>query len=211
MSDIVVVGAGGMGREAVWVLEEINRVAHKWNILGFVDDNEELHDCVLNGYKVIGSIEWLKNQRMNVVIAIGDPRTKRRIADELQDSANTYPNIIRPKAVISDVVKMKHGNIVCAGAVVTVNIDIGAYTIISYNCTVGHDVTIGDYTTVLPGANISGNVDVSEGVMLGTGSVVIQGVRIGENTVVGAGSVVINHLPSNCVAVGSPAKKIKQI
>lgn len=48
-----------------------------------------------------------------------------------------------------------------------------------------------------------------ECVSIGTGSAIIQGVNIGKNTVIGARAVVIKDLPSNCTAVGTPAKPIK--
>lgn len=46
---------------------------------------------------------------------------------------------------------------------------------------------------------------------LGGGVVVCPGVTIGENTVVGAGAVVTKDLPANVVAVGSPARVIKEL
>ena len=41
--------------------------------------------------------------------------------------------------------------------------------------------------------------------------IVCPGVSIGENTVVGAGSVVTRDLPANVIAVGNPAKVMREI
>jgi maltose O-acetyltransferase len=54
-------------------------------------------------------------------------------------------------------------------------------------------------------------ITIGDNVWLGGGVIVCPGVTIGENTVVGAGAVVTRDLPSNVVAVGSPARVIRQI
>lgn len=209
MKDIVVVGAGGFGREVAWLIEDINKVNEEWNIIGFVDDSDSIQGTDINGYKVVGNIEWLKNQKFNVVNAIGDPIVKKKVIERLIDSENIYPVLIHPSVIYSRQVSFGEGSIVCAANIITTNIEIGKHVIINLDCTIGHDAAIGNYTTILPSVNISGFVKTEEGVSIGTGSAVIQGVRIGENTVIGAGSVVVKDLPANCTAVGTPAKPIK--
>lgn len=54
-------------------------------------------------------------------------------------------------------------------------------------------------------------VRIGNCVWLGAGSIVLPGVTIGDNTVVGAGSVVTKDLPANVVAVGNPAKILREI
>lgn len=209
MKDIVIIGAGGFGREVAWLIEDINKVNEEWNIIGFVDDNESIQDTEINGYKVIGNIEWLLNQKLNVVNAIGDPIVKRKVIERLIDSENNYPVLIHPSVIYSKQVSFGEGSIVCAANIITTNIEIGKHVIINLDCTIGHDAILGNYTTVLPSVNVSGFVETEECVSIGTGSAVIQGVKIGENTVIGAGSVVVKDLPANCTAVGAPAKPIK--
>lgn len=57
MKDIVIIGAGGFGREVAWLIEDINKVSSEWNIVGFVDDNESIQGTEINGYKVVGNLE----------------------------------------------------------------------------------------------------------------------------------------------------------
>lgn len=56
-----------------------------------------------------------------------------------------------------------------------------------------------------------GPVKIGKYVHLGEGVCVMPGVTIGDYSVVGAGAVVTHDIPPFCVAVGSPAKVIKQI
>ena len=57
---------------------------------------------------------------------------------------------------------------------------------------------------------VESSVRVGSGSSLGTGVIVLPGATIGRNVVVGAGSVVVGELPDHCVAVGSPARPVKQ-
>ncbi|MDY0235320.1 MAG: acetyltransferase [Gudongella sp.] len=209
MKDIVIIGAGGFGREVAWLIEDINSLNNEWDIVGFVDDNKTLHGTEINGYKVVGNVEWLRGQELYVVNAIGDPIIKKNVMKKLSGSKNTYPVLIHPSVIYSDKVTFGEGSIICAGNIITVNIEVGKHVIINLDCTIGHDAILGDYTTVLPSVNISGFVEMEECVSIGTGSAIIQGVSVGKNTVIGAGAVVVKDLPSNCTAVGSPAKPIK--
>lgn len=52
------------------------------------------------------------------------------------------------------------------------------------------------------------NVKIGNKVFIGAGSIVLPGVTIGDNVVIGAGSIVSKDIPSNSLAVGSPAKVI---
>lgn len=209
MKDIVIIGAGGFGREVVWLIEDINKKDKEWNIVGFVDDDKSIQGTEINGYKILGDSDWLTEQELYVVNAIGGPIIKKNVMEKLEGSKNQYPVLIHPSVIHSKSVNFKEGSIICAGNIITVDIEIGKHVIINLDCTIGHDADIGDYSTILPSVNVSGLVKAEECVSLGTGSTIIQGVNIGRNTVVGAGAVVVKDLPANCTAVGAPAKPIK--
>lgn len=55
-----------------------------------------------------------------------------------------------------------------------------------------------------------GTVKICRNAFLGMGSIVLPGVVIGENAIIGAGSVVTSDIPPNSIAVGRPAKVIRQ-
>lgn len=54
-------------------------------------------------------------------------------------------------------------------------------------------------------------ITIGDNVWLGGGVIVCPGVTIGENTVVGAGAVVVRDLPANVVAVGNPARVVREL
>ena len=57
----------------------------------------------------------------------------------------------------------------------------------------------------------NGEIIIGKHCWIGAGCIVLKDVHIGDNSVVGAGSVVTKDIPSGCIAVGVPAKVIKQI
>lgn len=52
---------------------------------------------------------------------------------------------------------------------------------------------------------------IKDGAHIGIGSIIMPGVTIGEGAVIGAGSVVTKDVPAHCVAVGVPAKVIRNL
>lgn len=212
MRDLYIIGAGGFGREVAWLAERMNSVERTWNIRGFLDDCKELHGISLNGYSVLGGDEYLDtiDTECWVVCAIGASRIRKRVIERLKKYPHVkFATLIDPSVLLSDLVEVGEGSIICAGTIATVNIKIGNHVIINLDCTVGHDAILEDFVTVYPSVNISGNCHMEQCVELGTGTQVIQGLMIGQETIVGAGAVVVRNLPAKCTAVGAPAKAIK--
>jgi sugar O-acyltransferase (sialic acid O-acetyltransferase NeuD family) len=209
MKKIVIIGVGGFGREVAWLIERINKVKLTWEIIGFVDDNIELHGSMIGGYPVLGNCNWLKEQEAEIhaVCAIGSSKIRKKVIKNL--NSVKFATVIDPKVEMSERIKIGDGCIICLGTIITVDITIGSHVIINLDCTVGHDAVINDFVTLYPSVNVSGNTVLGECVEMGTGCQIIQGLSIGEGTIVGAGAVVVKELPRECTAVGNPAKAIK--
>jgi sugar O-acyltransferase (sialic acid O-acetyltransferase NeuD family) len=211
MKNIVIVGAGGFGREVKFLIDEINKSEIKFKILGFYDDNFET-GIFVNGIKVLGKISEINliSEKTGVVFAIGNPLIKEQIISSIKNPNLFFPTLIHPNVIIStDDVTIGHGCIICAGTIITCNIKIEDFTILNLSCTVGHDTTIGKYSSFMPSVNISGEVIIENKVYVGTGAKIINQLTIGENSIIGAGAVVSKDIPKNCTAVGIPAKPIK--
>lgn len=211
MKDLVIIGAGGFGREVAWLVEEINRRRPTWRLLGFIDEDEGKRGRTLNGYPVLGDFSAVGRlpQGLAAVCAVGDPAAKERLVGEAVKAGLTFVNLIHPNVAVSPWVELGVGVIVCEGVVMTTNIVIGNHVSINPGCGLGHDVTIKDYTTLLWHVDLGGGARVGRGCLLGTKATVLPGVTVGKGTVVGAGAVVTRDLPPRCTAVGLPAKPIK--
>lgn len=212
MKDIAIFGVGGFGREVLTLIQDINKVEPTWNVIGFFDDGYEI-GYESHGLKVLGGTKELSEWKtpLAVTIAIGTPRIKKAILNNIHNNLIEYPTLIHPTVIIGDkdYVKMGKGCIICAANIITTDVVIGDFVILNLACTVGHDTVIKDYAAFMPTCNISGEVIIEECVYCGTGVKIINQTSIGANTIVGAGAVVVKPLPEKCTAVGAPAKPIK--
>ncbi len=211
MVDIVIIGVGGFGREVKVLLDQINQVELKFNLLGYYDDAVNL-EASYNGLPYLGTIDDLNQVEAETAVAlgIGDPKIKAKIIARLTNSNLNFPTLIHPKAIVSaDDVTIGEGTLICAGCILTCNIQIGDFVTLNLCCTIGHDTVINDFASFMPSVNISGEVVIGKQVYVGTGAKIINQLEIGQNTIVGAGAVVSKSLPENCTAVGIPAKPIK--
>lgn len=212
MEKLIIIGASGFGREVAWLTERINNTGATWDLVGFLDDNEETHGKTVNGYPVLGRVEDAARYADSwFVCAVGQSKTRRRIIQRVKDAVSDvrFAVLIDPSVELSGSVSIGAGTIICAHSILTVNITVGEHVIINLDCTVGHDAVIHDYATLYPSVNISGNTTLGYCCEMGTGSQIIQAKTVGDETIVGAGAVVVSDIPPKCTAVGCPAKPIK--
>jgi len=209
MTSVVIVGAGGFGREACQWIEDVNRESPTFTIVGFLDDDHAKHGTEIHGYPVLGDLGWLAGHRgIGAVLGVGHPAVKHRIVERCRDGV-TFPTIVHPRAVIGRFVELGEGTIVCPDVILTTDIRVGRWVTLNIDITIGHDTVIGDYTTISPGAHLSGYSQLGEGVDLGTGVNLVPSARVGRWSVVGAGATVVSEIPANSTAVGLPAKPVK--
>lgn len=211
MRNLIIVGASGFGREVAWLVDRINAKEKTWNLIGFLDDNEELHGKIINNYPVLGgTTDAAKYSECFFVCAIGNARIREMLVEKLSlcNRNIKFATLIDPSVEMSNYVSIGEGTIICAHSILTVNIQIGRHVIINLDCTIGHDCEIRDFSTVYPGANISGCVSIGHTTEIGTGVQIIQEKKIGSSTIIGAGSVVVKDIPQNCTAVGCPAQPV---
>jgi maltose O-acetyltransferase len=111
------------------------------------------------------------------------------------------------------------------------HLSIGARTFVNFNLTaldtasitIGADCQIGPNVQLLTPTHpidptmrrdkleAAAPIVIGDNVWLGGGVIVCPGVTIGDNSVIGAGAVVVHDIPANVVAVGNPARVIREI
>ncbi len=205
---LIIIGAGGFGREVGDVVDALNRVEVAYDLLGFVDDGRpDVELLGRRGARVLGATTELGRwQGAAYVVAVADAVARRRL-DEVALAAGLEPASLRhPSVQVGANVRMDPGLVACGNASITTNIEMGRHVHLDRHVTVGHDTVLGDYVTVHPGATISGNVTLGDGVRVGSNAVITQGVTVGAGTVVGAGAAVVDDLPAGVTAVGVPAR-----
>lgn len=204
---IFIFGAGGLGREVLSLVTAIET----WEPKGFLDDGVE-RGTMIKGLEVIGGVNIVPDLPSDaaIVLAIGDPETKVKLASAIRTQIQ-FPVLIHPAAIVQDPmsVMINEGTIICAGAVLTTNIYVGAHVLINLNVTVGHDSSIGAFSSIMPGVNVAGEVSLGDAVLLGAGCNIRNKVNIGHRVRVGMGAVVLSDVGENETVVGVPARRLE--
>lgn len=214
MKDLVIFGAGNLGREIAQLVTEINKDKSQWNLLGYIDETIEKQGKIINDHLVLGNIDWLKKNmkyQLWTICAVGNPKDKFRILSNLAGCNIRYANLIHPSASLSKFVQLGIGNIICWNSLLSVNTKIGNHVSINPGCGIGHDTVIQDYSSLYWNVTLSGNVQINQGCEIGSKAVVIPKKVVGKWSIIGAGAVVTEDIPENSVAVGVPAKTIKRL
>lgn len=209
---LIVVGAGGHGREMADVAEAVNvaAAAPVWNLLGFVDDGVPDGDLLRRrGSRLLGSSDRLADHAgASFVVGVGTPRARRYLAGRAEAAGLRPAILIHPSATVGADVALAPGCIVCSHASITTNVRLGMHSHVSINASVAHDARLGEFVTVLPGARVSGNVVLEDDAYIGTNAAIIQGIRVGRGAVVGAGAVVVDDVEPGVTVAGVPARPL---
>lgn len=213
MKDIAIFGAGGFGKEVASLIHWINRESHTWNLIGFFDDGVAEGTQVSHWGEVLGGMVELNNWKepLNLVIAIGNPKSLRKVRERIDNKNISFPNVIAPNFGISDAetFSIGEGNIIGSGCAVSVDVTIGNYNILNADIVMGHDVQIGNYNVLMPDIRVSGEVKIGEGNLIGVGSIILQQIKIGNGVHLGAGAVLMTKPKDNSTYLGNPAKIYK--
>ena len=132
LTPLVIIGAGGFGREVLDVVDAINDVEPRYEVLGFLDDEPSDPELLESrSQRVLGPVSELAGIDAEYVIGIGSG-TARRAIDEMADG-RPAPILVHPQATIAADVTLGPGGIVTAGVRVTNHIRIGRHVHLNLN------------------------------------------------------------------------------
>jgi acetyltransferase EpsM len=204
---LVIVGAGGHGREVLGILLRDGK-GHE--VAGFVDDDDQLQGAEADSKLVLGQVEWMTEHasEYRAVVAIGDNWVRKQVATALSAAGVAFATVVARDAIISPFATVGEGAMIFSGVVVNTGAIIGAHAILNLHATASHDTHVGAHAHLAGGVRLAGGSSVGEGCELGAGAVVNPGIKVGDWAVIGSGAAVVSDIPSNAVAVGVPAKVI---
>lgn len=206
---MVIIGAGGFGREMLAWAEQSVQVGREWEIKGFIDDNlDSLRGKTTSGL-MLGRISDYQPASDEVFIcAIGVPATKRKVSELIMARGGRFGRLFHRTAVLGHDVEMSDGVILCPFAVVSANNRLGRGVAVNLHASVDHDVQVGDWSQINCHCDLTASVEVGQEVFFGSRVTVIPNVKIGDRAYLGAGAVVLRDVAPDFKMVGSPARRI---
>ena len=191
---LVIIGAGGFGREAAWTAETAG-----FEVAGVCDDDPGAAPrCA--GRPFLGTLEDAVREGRVLVsdtfffVAIGKNAVRRAIFGRAVACGLKPASVISPNALIAPDAVVGEGSYAGPGCVISVGSRIGRGVIVNNLASVGHDVTIGDFAQICPGVAISGGCTIDEEALLGTHATVIPLKRIGAQATLGAGALALRDI-----------------
>jgi sugar O-acyltransferase (sialic acid O-acetyltransferase NeuD family) len=212
--DLVVIGAGGLGRETVEAVRALNTAGARWRLTGYLDDEPARHGTIIGGVSVLGGIAELDNMPdVSVVVCTSRPDnyvSRPRIVDMLGLPPERYATIIHPSASVSDTSQVGPGSVLLAQTVLTAAVTVGSHVVIMPHVILTHDDVIEDFATLASGVCLGGNVHVGRCAYVGAGALVREDRSVGSSALVGMGAIVTRDIPPQEVWAGVPARYIRK-
>jgi sugar O-acyltransferase (sialic acid O-acetyltransferase NeuD family) len=210
---LIVIGAGGFGREALDVVEAINgsSATPEFEVLGVIDSGPSdvnLRRLAARGIAWLGTFDELSSidsAAVRYLIGIGNPEVRQRVDRDLTSRGFEAATVVHPSASIGSASVIGAGSVVCGGVQLSTNVKLGRHVHVNPNATVGHDTELENHVSINPAAVISGDVVVESGSLIGAGAVVLQGLRVGRASTVGASACVTRDVAVGAVVKGVPA------
>lgn len=209
MKRLIIIGAGGFGREAYGVARDAVGYGVEFDVKGFLDANARALDG-FSGYPAIlgDPMAYVPQPDDVFVTALGSVAARRACVAALEAKGGEFIAIVHRSAWLGPNVTVGAGSFVSNNVVLTADIRVGRHVCIFQGTSVGHDAVLGDFSHVYAQCALGGGVKVGEGARVYPGAVVVPRRTIGAEAVVGAGSTVLLNVPAGVTVFGNPAAPV---
>jgi sugar O-acyltransferase (sialic acid O-acetyltransferase NeuD family) len=201
---------GGFGKEVFDVAHRANAKNQRWEEINFVDDF--LKERTKYGARVLTFDQVAAEDRFGeseFIVASGEPIIRLKIRKKLEGVAAKLGRIIDSSSILAQSAHIGDGVIIAPFCSISSDTILARNSCVNTMSIVGHDVSIGENSVISSMVNIGGGCIVGESSYIGMGALIKEGIKIGSNSIVGMGSVVYDDIPDGVIALGNPARVMR--
>ncbi len=209
MKNLIILGAGGMGRQMYVFAQSCKGYGVDYTIKGFLDDNPLAMDGFEGFPPVLGTVDGYQIEKDDIFFnSIGDVAAKKDCINKILAKGGEFITLIHPTAIISEGSCVGRGCMFSARSGLGIESTVGDFCLIQDNAIIGHDVHVGNFCRIDCNVVLIAGVKLDDEVCIHTSSVINHNVHIGEGAKVGALSFVIRNVKPGTTVQGNPAKRI---
>ena len=208
MKNLVIIGAGGMGRTIYSNAIESIGYGETFVIKGFIDDNLDALAEFSNYPPIIDRIKDYVPQDNDVFVSSLGGLYRRACMEEIISRGGEFIELIHKTARIYTNAQIGKGNFIGAYSVIGNDAVIGDYNMIQSYTVVGHDCRIGSWNRIDTHVTCVGGIVICNNTNIHTGAVINHKVIVEDGAHVGACSFVIRKVKAGTTVLGVPAKII---
>lgn len=210
MKHLIIIGAGGMGRDVYWSAKNCIGFGTEFDIKGFIDDDLNSQEGYEGYPPLLGTIDGYQIEDDDVFnCSIGNVHTKAIICEKLKRRGAHFYTLINKTAIVHERTTLADGCYVGEFALIGTEATIGEGCLIQAYSIIGHDCEIGDYVRIDTHSVIIGGVKIRSRACIHTAAVVSHKVVVGEDATVAACSFVIRKVKDGTTVAGNPAKLLE--
>jgi len=206
MKQLVIIGAGGMGRTFYDMARESIGYESEYTIKGFIDDNSTALDGFENYPPMLGSISGYQPQNDEVFVCSIGGSARRKCMETIIAKGGSFLKMIHKTARLGTNVVVGEGTVVGAFTTIGADAKVGKYNLIQSYTVIGHDSRIGNWNRIDTHVTLVGGTIVEDETDIHTSAMISHNVTIESNSRVAACSFVIRRVKARTTVMGNPAK-----
>lgn len=203
---VIIVGAGGFGREVLQYLKDAVVHRPEVSIKGFLDDNPLVEESCLEIPLLGARADYEIQDEDRFIVSIGNPEGRSRVIREMETDGARFFTLVHPTAHIAKTATIGEGCIICPFCAVGNMARLEDHVVMTWYSSVAHDAYAAPFSVFSPYSTINGHARVGTGVFLGAHAVVNPLQVVGDWSRIAAGAIVYKEVPPGRLAMGNPAK-----
>lgn len=209
MKNLIIIGAGGMGRTIFDIAKESIGYGEEFVIKGFLDDDVKALDGFKGYPPVLGTIKDYKIQPKDVFTwSIGNIQAKKKCCELIISKGGEFITLIHKTARLGTNAKIGQGSIIAAFTSLGADAVVENFVLVQAYSIIAHDVQVGNWARIDTHVVCVGGTVVGEEAMVYTNSVLNHNVVVEKGAIVAACSFVIKKVQSGTTVYGNPAKRL---